>query len=414
LLSVLLGLMIFLGGCSAVSVGVTPGTLDFKDLLRDGYAEREIIVSTSGDRLLEGRVSIRKDSDISDWLTVEPKIFDLDSKDDIKIKVFIRPPADAANGKYDGMIDIRVAPKELVEGTGSVVGVAVSAGVKTTAFVTDRQVKRYAYRGVNVKDIEEGNPIEVKLTAINTGNVRISPEIRVDILDQLKKNVVKTVDYSETEILPTAREGILITIPTDDMKLGQYWARVILSQDGQEIGREMITFDYLERGALRVKGVLNGVRSSIWVQVGDTARIDASFSNIGEMVTLAKAKFQIYEGEALKEVIDSEEIRVEVGETVNLTAFYKAEEVGRYEAFCTVFYSGKITDEKSTILNVNPRVAPEAGEEEEEPAPSGGDDYTWIIVILALIIVTLVAIRFMNTKKRGGGGRRKRSGLSGY
>ncbi len=413
LLIFLIGLSILLPNCGAISVGVSPGTITFKNLLRGGYAEQQITISSSGRQTLVGRVYAKwEDGEDWDWVSFDTNTFEVEGRTLTKIRAFIRPPDDVSNGEYKGLIYVALKPKEVYAEEGTAIGIGAAAAIKTTAIITDREIKRWTYQNIEVKDIEEGNPIEVKLTAINTGNVRIRPEIKVEILDQMKQKVVKSVDYSETEILPTAREEILITIPTDDLKLGQYWARITMYQDGRQIGQEIMTFDYLERGALRVKGVLNSVRSSVWTQVGDTSRIDAIFSNIGEMVTMAKAKFQILLDGALKDVVESEEMRVEVGETVNLTAFYKPQEVGKYEIIGIVYYSGKITEEKSTILNVNQRVVSEAPEEEEE-APPAGADYTWVIILLIVIIVALFAIRIINVRRRRGG-RRRRSGLSGY
>jgi len=284
--------------------------------------------------------------------------------------------------------------------------VGAAAGIKTTAVITDKEIKEYKVGGISVKDIEEGHPVEVSVSTTNTGNVRVTPRIHVDVLDQAKENVIKSADYAETAVLPTATETLLITIPTDGFKLGQYWARVTAYLDSQVVAEATETFDLLERGALRIKGVLNSVTAGAWANVGDLVKINASFTNTGELIALAKAKFEIYSGnETLEEVLESEEIQADIGETIGLTAYYRPQAEGRYEIYGVVYYSQKVTDKKSTVLNVRPRVIEEAPEE----TPSGGFDYTPFLIIAILIVIGIFAFKFLKTR---GGPKGKKPSIS--
>jgi hypothetical protein len=403
LVFVILATLVLSSSSVAISVGVSPGTLTFENLLRGGYAEAEILVSTSGSETLSGSIDPR--GDIPDWLSFEPQSFEIGPKNPTtKIKVIIQPPVDVANGAYEGIISVSVRPKVTSEVTGTGVSVGAAAGIKTTAMITDKEIKRYTVKSVSVKDIEEGHPAEVSVVMENTGNVRVTPKIHIDILDQNKQDVITSVDYEDTTILPTSTETILITIPTDDFDLGQYWARVTAYLDGQEVKEETLTFDLLERGALRVKGELKSVTAGAWTTVGDLVIINASFSNTGEMITLAKAKFEIYsEDGALKDVFDSEEIQVGIGETTGLTAYYRPQVEGRYDIYGVVYYSKKISDKKSTVLNVQPKPAAEDVVTQIEPT---GTDYTPFLVIAVLVIIGIFVFRFLNTRGRS---RRKSS-----
>jgi len=110
LMSVILAALTLSAGSVAISVGVSPGTMKFEDLLRGGYAEAEILVSTSSDDALSGTVSTR--GDIGNWLSFEPQSFELgQEKSIVRIKVIIQPPADVANGAYEGIISVTVRPR---------------------------------------------------------------------------------------------------------------------------------------------------------------------------------------------------------------------------------------------------------------------------------------------------------------
>lgn len=386
----------------AVSLGVSPATISVDNMLRGGYAETTVLVSTSSSDVLTGTISAS--GDIADWLTFEPRTFEIEPNSMKSLKAIIQPPEDVANGEYNGTITISVRVKDDESGSGHGMSIGAAAGILTDVAVSDRETKDYKVTEVSVKDIEENHPLEVLLKAVNTGNVRVTPEIRIDILDQKRENVIKSVDYSDTEILPTVSEDIIISIPTDDLKLGQYWARVTAYLEGKVIREETLTFDLLERGALRVKGSLVSVTAGAWAEAGDLVELAATFSNEGEMITLAKARFEIYSTETpnatLIEVLDSEEVRVEIGETMDLNAYYRPSEPGTYEIRGIVFYSMKITDEKTTLLNVRPKPVEEVVEEEE--AQMSFD----FIVPLAIIAAALLALLFF--KKRSAKGRKKR------
>jgi hypothetical protein len=404
-LLVLAAILTFVSTSSAVSVGVSPGIMEFKDLLRGGYSEQEILVSTSGAEELSVSVSAR--GDIKEWLSFDPPSFDLEPKSRFSLKAIVQPPEDVANGVYEGVISVVARPDVDVEGTGVTVGAA--AAIRTTIEVTDRETKEFEVMKIMTKDIEEGHPLEIHVVVRNTGNVRVTPRIHVDILDQMKQGVIKSTDYADTELLPTVEGTIIIMIPTDDLKIGQYWARVTVYLDNSLMKEELLTFDLLERGALRIKGALNYVRAGAWAEVGDLVEIDANFVNVGELITLAKARFEIFLNDTLREELFSEELQVGVGETLNLSTTYRPTEPGRYEIKGVVFYSKKLTEEKTTILNVEPR-AEALGNVTKTPAGAvvaSGPDYTVIIVILAVIIIVLL---FLNLRKSGRG--KKKASIS--
>jgi len=379
----------------AVSVGVSPGILPFEDMLRGGYAEKYITISTSSDETLS--ISTETAGDFADWISFEPTGgFTIPPRSRYKLKVIAQPPSDVPNGVYEGTVTVvaRIKTSE-VEGSGVTVGAA--AAVRTSIVITDEQIRDYKVNEISVKDTEEGHPIEFRVSVVNLGNVRLTPRIHIDILDRDKIGAIKSVDFEEVEVLPTKGHQLLIKVPTEDLEIGQYWAEVTSYLDQKIIKEELLTFDFLERGALSVKGKLNFVMGGAWAELGDVVRIAASFSNIGELSTLAKFKGEVISGDKLVEVLESEEIDVAVGETINLTTYFRPTEIGRYEIKGVVYYSKKVTEEKSTILNVAPREPPEENKTTESPGgqvETAGADYTQLIVILVVVIAALILLNF--------------------
>ncbi|MFH1055782.1 MAG: hypothetical protein V1744_06805, partial [Candidatus Altiarchaeota archaeon] len=68
-IGIFLTLLLLSGTVCAVSIGAGPSTIDFGKLVRGGYAEETITVSTSGDEDLSCTVEFS--GDLKDWLTVD-------------------------------------------------------------------------------------------------------------------------------------------------------------------------------------------------------------------------------------------------------------------------------------------------------------------------------------------------------
>ena len=110
---------------SAVSIGAGPSTIDYGHLIKGGYAERTITVSTNDDQDLDCHLEFT--GDIKDWISTDKgTTFKLPSKDRVEIRTILQPPLDSANGIYEGAIYIRASPKTASpQGTGLTVGAGV-------------------------------------------------------------------------------------------------------------------------------------------------------------------------------------------------------------------------------------------------------------------------------------------------
>jgi len=393
--ALVLGLMLFLGASAALSVGVSPGDITFQDLMRGGYAEDTIMVSTSGNESLNVTITAREIA--GGWMTFEPNSLVLDPNSAVSIKVTMHPPEDIPNGVYEGIVSVSVRPiKAASLGPGAGLAVGAAAAVKITANVTDIEIKALSVKDITITDVEEFQPTEIRVTAANTGNVRIRPRVHIDIYDQLQSSILKSLDYSDTEMLPTSEAIMLILMPLDGLTLGQYWASITVYLDNTAVSNRVLTFDYLERGSLRVKGLFNSISAGAWVQAGDLVRMNASFTNIGQMITTARARFEVYLDDALKEVVESDELQVDISETKDIVAYYKPEVEGRYEIKCLITYSKKITEWKSTILNVRPKPVVEA----PTPAPvEAKTDYMPYILAALVVIIILLALKSFHIRR---------------
>ncbi|KHO45597.1 MAG: hypothetical protein QS98_C0009G0006 [archaeon GW2011_AR3] len=348
---VLIGIILFSSPSSALSIGVTPANIDFNDMLRGGYAEKNVRISTSDARNITGHIS--KFGDIADWLRIEPdpESLSFSSSAPYTMKVVVEPPVDAANGVYTGEIRILTDSAGAGEGTvGSQVRASVS--LEVTVRITDVELKACSAGAASLDDTEIGLPLSLEWLVRNTGNVRIAPRITIDIWDKDKQSLIASREYESAEILPTTEQGFNRKFSSEGMAVGQYWANMAI-QDCDYSG--LTTFDIVEKGVISDKGEILAVEAASYVYSGDIVPVTAKFMNRGIRAVTAKFKGDIRLDNKIVQLIESEVVLVEPGETVGLTSFFTPEKTGKYSVSGHVVYNNKLTFEKSTIINVNPK-----------------------------------------------------------
>jgi hypothetical protein len=365
---------------NASAIGVSPGTVSFSRMVRGGYAEKTLAISTAGDEDL--LLKIEATGDVKDWITFEPSGSQilLPKKSSKPILVKIAVPSTARNGLYEGNIIISTMYQG-AEG-GDVSGARFMPGiiVKVQLTVTGEEVAGYEIKSVSVKDTEQGYPAEFLVNVENTGNVIITPKLHIIILNSERRETGKILDYSETAILPTTSKMFSIKMPTKGMEVAAYYAK-ITSDLGDE---QTIFFQVLAPGTLAIKGSLGQVSlNKIWVKPGEIVKVEGAFKNEGEVIIEQSAKVRCeahlidpqYNTKALvKQFEGTDAMTVPIGGEVSLDTSFTPEKSGRYSIECFAIYSGKRTDVKSTILNVL-----------EEPV-----DYTIYYILIGAIVVAIV------------------------
>jgi len=226
---------------NAVSIGVSPGNVLFDNMLKSGYAERTVKVSTNSNEDITAHLSVN--GEITDWLRIEPdnKTFKLSSTKPYKLKLIIETPDDARSDSYSGGIEF------VIESFGDITGRAggfVKPGVRLliNAVVSDKEIKTCNSGAFDFDDIEVGFPLKLSLTIMNDGNVRINPKISFDIWDQSQENLVMSDEFTGHEILPTTKEKITKTFP-NNLEVGQYWANINVDECGSS---SLLTFSVVE------------------------------------------------------------------------------------------------------------------------------------------------------------------------
>jgi len=331
-------------------VGISPGNINYKDVLRGGFAERFVTITIDSEEPVGVKATPR--GEIGEWLEF-PDNLTVSRNSPVRMPIAVKPPVDIPNGNYSGFL--RISTESL--GDGGIEGHAVSTiravlDVSITVEVTDHEILQCRASGFQVHSAEKGDDVQVNINILNEGNVRLKPDVVFDIWDQDQISIVKTESFIGDMILPTREEKASFFFGTDDLDLDQYWIDINVPDC---FTSETLTFDVLEVGALKADGLLVNIFSKVWAEVDSTFPIVANFKNIGEKSVDARFKGQITKDGKIIQLMESEESTVGIGENSNFTFFFTPEKPGKYIASGRVFYDKKRTFESSTVINVTAR-----------------------------------------------------------
>jgi len=266
--------------------------------------------------------------------------------------------------------------------------IETAISLKVFTEITGKQIVKYEVKNIAAGCVEVGYLIPFSFVGVNRGNVKISPGVQIDIYKGDKTTLIKSEKFTGEETLPTTEQTYHFNVSSENMTEGQYWANVSVFADGALTGSKFITLDIMKKGSLTKKGELINVRASEpWSEVGDVVRIDAVFKNTGQLTTNAKFKCEVYMEGILIKTLESDELEVPVGSTANLTVYYTPERTGRYEVNGVVYYSGKITYEKGTIINVLPKGA------YQKLAPLKIEQFIFGVVVFVLLILCVWVLK---------------------
>src|SRR3989338_3820282 len=306
------------GSANAISIGISPGRVQYANLLPGGYAQREITLSTNSEDAISGHFTVA--CDIKEWVEFDPDTneFEISSGNPHSIRVIVRPPSDLRNGNYAGSIEFIT---DSIGGIGGRAGNIVKAAV---ILLVDAQVGgdegiKCRAGGFFIRDAEIGFPLEFGASVINDGHVRLNPTLSLTIWDQLQEKIVMEHTAISRMILPTTQAD-LTERAENKLDAGQYWAD--MSADECDT-RSTRTFSVVEKGGIADNGDLIGIFNKPWATVGETVEIVARFRNMGTRSVNAKFKGNIKLDGKIVKVIDTDEIIVlpgEVGEfSVSIT-----------------------------------------------------------------------------------------------
>ena len=239
---------------SAVSLGISPASVDFRNVLRDGYSEKWVVISVDSDKPILVEVDSR--GEIADWLNFSESNFSVVKDEPHYLGIFVTPPSDIPNGNYSGFL--RVKTGQFGEGVEEhIVGIVRSTlDLVVNVEITDVEIRDCDVFSVKADSVEQGDDIIFYANIQNNGNVRLKPRVVIDIWDQDQISVIKSEEFFGDTILPTTKGNVSLRVKSEGLEIGQYWADFIVLDC---YFLQTLTFDILEEGALKAAGILSGI-----------------------------------------------------------------------------------------------------------------------------------------------------------
>lgn len=250
---------LFLGlilGCLFFSLGISPVLAGFgispprlaNDRLLPGSHYEQVIYLVRGEPKETLFTTIKINApEIENWIKVEPGFeFELPKgTQQFPVKFIVDVPQDAELKLYQGTIDILTSPEKAKEGQ---VTVALGAQAEIALRVTEEELSEFEFRGITLKDVEQGSPIKLILKIENKGNQETGPtKVYLKVFDQHHGSLL---EEKETDILervePFQIQEIPVEFPTN-LGIGQYWGDFEIYQDEKLVKKDKQVFNILEK-----------------------------------------------------------------------------------------------------------------------------------------------------------------------
>jgi len=344
---------------SSVNLGVSPASIEFREVLRGGYSERGIVISVDSEDFVGVEIDPR--GDIEGWLNFSAVSFNVSKNNPYYLTISIVPPVDMPNGNYSGFVRIKTSAL----GTGvedHAVGVVRSTlDLTVRVQITDVEIRDCVVSSIDVVSAEQGEDVVFNAKILNNGNVRLNPSISIDVWDPEQTFIVQSENFIGESVLPTRVGNFSVEVSSKNLEINQYWADFFAVDCYHS---QALTFDVLEKGALSASGVLSEIMTMESIEVKETAPIVVKFENTGEKSVDAQFKGKITRGGKIIQILESEKTLVPVSSFNDFTFYFTPEKAGKYIISGRVFFSGKKTFESSTVLNV------------------GGSNFSWSILLI--------------------------------
>ena len=345
-----------LASAAFAGVGVSPIEITYNNVVRGGYAESYITVSNPGSEAQVVTIGVEGQS--GKWSVAEPNNFTLEGHGYKIVRMLIQPPTDVPNGVYESTIYVNSVDVQTAAAISQGIGVAVTSGVGIMQYVNivGTETRNYIVEGISIPSTEECRPVQFIANVRNSGNVRLTSKIGIDVFSE-SGEYLRTYNYTSEQMLPTKLYTFIIRMPPDFggftcMPVGNYNAKLTAFLDGNTVFTTEKSFNVVERGTLTITGMLQEIAVQDKATLGETVKIDGTFKNTGQLPVLAKLKAEIYSGDKLSTAVEGDEIEVNLGESKTLTAYWQPGWIGDYKVKASVLYEGRKTDAKEADVKV--------------------------------------------------------------
>jgi hypothetical protein len=242
--------------------GISPPYVKSDKLIPGSHYEQKImLLRSSAEEDLTASITINA-PEIESWISIDKgENFDL-PKGEFQVPMIVKidVPKDAALDSYKGNLNVRIAPKGEVVGSG--VSIALGARIDMDLLVSNQSFPDFILRKIDIYNLEELEfpwnlkifsyflyRLKISLKIENVGNIATSPSrVYTEIYDITKTKLLQTgQDESIDKINPFETKEVFAEIPVT-VGQGQYWAKIKIYKDNDILYAEEKTFTVFAPG----------------------------------------------------------------------------------------------------------------------------------------------------------------------
>lgn len=225
--------------------GISPSDFNVDFLQPGSTYTKTYLVSRSGD-LGQTNIIVEPDMGIvNDWLTFTPGrtfTFKKGAKT-MEFKVTIDVPLTAEYQEYPGTFTLRAVPAD-----AEVRGVTIAQGLQLNSDieVTMEEIINLAILNIKIDETEIGNPIIVKVTGENKGNVDVTPTLQVTIMD-LQGNMLEEHDVANLQGIESGITKEVTGQFETELGIGEYFVDVEAFLGEDSLRSERLVLEITEK-----------------------------------------------------------------------------------------------------------------------------------------------------------------------
>ncbi len=361
------------------SIQITPEKITFNNVLRDGYAETLLALSTDKGNF---DVDFSIEGNLKDYFTIESNNI-LTQEQSLRTKIILKTPSNIQNGLYQNFLIITFTSKSSPEVTTSS---SISKSIPIDVYITDTVIKQLEINNILIDDIRENQNLDIIIDWTNKGNVLIKPKIEVKILD-LKNNLIKEREF-ETSLLPKQDN---YNINLGRLNKNEYKAVIRVLLDDSLIQERTLNFFVLALNEKISKGILTSIENQDRSHIDDKTQIIGSFVNTGESELNAIMITEVYLNNNLIDTIESNNINIKTNQNIEINNLFIPKELGLYKFKNYIQYGNKISNTKESVLEVVPS---------NEPLQEIPLSTSPMFLILGMALVIFIFVRVNKAKRR--------------
>ncbi len=362
---------------SVAALGVSPARVALVDVLPGGYAEHAFQLSNPKNEPVT--VTAIVEGEGASWFTVAIAEERLASLGVTQLTLGLAPPNDAEPREYHASLVLTSTPTSVPSGIANRLALTLVVPINFT--IDSNALTSCVLGGFAVPTLEQGSQFQARYFIKNTGNTRVTPRGSLTVINLMTGDeVMRSSVIENAETLPTlTAEYPLRTSGT--LAESEYEAELLIDACGEP---RRTQFTVLEPGSLGEEGSFTALAAP--EQPGGIVPLAASFTNTGERSVAARFEGVIERDGELYRVVETDQLLVAPGESVDLESLLSIAEPGEYVLRGRVVYENKRTEEKSVSIAV-----PEQRSE--------GSSLVLATILLLMALIGIVLLVLVHNKR---------------